>query len=366
MKVEILDLKLRYSEEKSELINCFKKVVSQGNLILTPEVDKFEREICKYTGAKFCLGLNSGTDALMMALWSIGIKKGDEVITSATSFVATSNSIRHLGAIPVFADVQDDLNISPEKIEKLITKKTKAIMPVHWTGRVCNMEKILKIAKKHNLKVIEDAAQAMGAYFKNKHAGTFGIVSAFSTHPFKNLNAVGDGGFIITDNKKIYEKIKTYRNHGLKNRDDVEIVGVNSRLDSLHAEILSFRLRKLKNIISRKKKNIDLYEKLTTSRDIQIIKKDKKIKSSHSMFVTLCKNRDKLKNYLEKFKIQSRIYYKKPLHLVKANKDLGYRKGDLPNTEKFASLVLSFPYHQHLNTKQIKYVCKKINQFYKK
>ena len=365
MKVEILDLKQRYSEEKYEILKCVKRVLSKGNLILTPEVDSFEKEICKYTGAKYCLGLNSGTDALMMGLWSVGIKKGEEVITSATSFVATSNSIRHVGAIPVFVDVQNDLNIDPDLIEKAITKKTRAIMPVHWTGRVCDMEKIKKIAKKYNLIIIEDAAQAMGAYFENKHAGTFGKVSAFSTHPFKNLNAVGDGGFIITDDKKIYDKIKMYRNHGLRGRDDVEIVGINSRIDSIHAEILKFRLKKLKNIISRKRKNINQYKQLVKNKNFKIIEDDQKIKSSHSMFVTVCNKRDKLKEFLEKSNIQSRIYYKKPLHLIKANKDLGYKRGDLPNTERFANLVLSFPYHQHLKKNQIQFVCKQINKFYK-
>ena len=189
------------------------------------------KKICKYVGAKYCLGLNSGTDALMMSLWATGISKGDEVITSPISFIASASSIIHLGAKPVFVDVKEDLNIDPDLIEKAITKKTKAIMPVHWTGRICDMNKIKKIAKKYKLLVIEDAAQAMGSYSNKKHAGTFGNISAFSTHPLKNLNALGDGGFIITDNKKYYDKIKLYRNHGLKSRDNVEIVGVNSRLD---------------------------------------------------------------------------------------------------------------------------------------
>ena len=202
MKVELIDLRDRYKEEGKAIIKIVEKVLSKGNLILTKEVQNFEKSICKFTGAKFCLGLNSGTDALMMSLWSSGIKRGDEVITSPISFVATANSIIHVGAKPVFVDVGDDLNINPDLIEAAITKKTKAIMPVHWTGRVCEMDKIVKIAKKYKLKIIEDAAQATGAYYKGKHAGTFGKISAFSTHPLKNLNALGDGGFIITNEKK--------------------------------------------------------------------------------------------------------------------------------------------------------------------
>ena len=364
MKVEILDLKQRFVEEKKELLNCIRRVVQKGNLILTSEVEFFEKAVTKFTGSKYCLGVNSGTDALMLSLWSIGIKKGDEVITSPISFIATSNSISHIGAKPVFVDIGDDLNINPDLIEKAITKKTKAIMPVHWTGRVSNMDKIVKIAKKYNLAIIEDAAQAMGAFFKNKHAGSFGKISGFSAHPFKNLNAVGDAGFILTNEKKLYEKIKMYRNHGLKGRDNVEIVGVNSRLDSLHAEVLRFRLKRLNSIISRKRKNILLYKKYLKTNCLKIIPEGKYEKSSHSMFVTLCKNRDELQKYLEKFKIQSRIYYKTPLHLYNATKYLKYKKGDLPKAEEFSKKFLSLPYHQHLSENQIKFVCKKINQFY--
>ena len=364
MTIEILDLKKRYQEEKHEILNCIKRVLKKGNLILTPEVQNFEKSICKFSGSKYCLGVNSGTDALMMSLWSVGVKKGDEVITSPISFIATASSIIHLGAKPVFVDVNNDLNINSDLIEQAITKRTKVIMPVHWTGRVCNMEKILKIAKRHNLIVIEDAAQAMGAYFKNKHAGTFGKISAFSTHPFKNLNALGDGGFVITNEKRLYDKIKLYRNHGLRGRDNVEIIGVNSRLDSLHAEILNFRLRRLKNIISRKRKNIEYYKKFVNTESMKILESNKNEKNSYSMFVALCERRDELQKYLQRFKIQTRVYYKTPLHLYKATKYLGFTKGDFPNAEKFVKQVLSFPYHQHLTKKEIKFVCKKINNFY--
>ncbi|MBG56027.1 MAG: transcriptional regulator [Deltaproteobacteria bacterium] len=364
MKVEILDLKQRYQEEKVGLLKCIKRVLQKGNLILTPEVERFEKAVSKFTGSKYCLGVNSGTDALMLSLWGAGVKRGDEVITSPISFIATSNSISHICATPVFVDIDDDLNINPDLIEKAITRRTKAIMPVHWTGRVCNMDKILRIAKKYNLLVVEDAAQAMGAYFKNKHAGTFGKISGFSAHPFKNLNAVGDAGFVITNEKRLYDKIKMYRNHGLKGRDNVEMVGINSRLDSLNAEILSFRLKRLNNIIARKKKNINYYKKYLKSGSIKIIPERKSEKSSHSMFVTLCEDRDKLQKYLEKFKIQTRVYYKTPLHLYKATKYLKYKKGDLPKAEEFSKKFLSLPYHQHLSRSQIRFVCKKINDFY--
>jgi dTDP-4-amino-4,6-dideoxygalactose transaminase len=364
MKVELIDLRDRFKEEGKAIIKIVEKVLSKGNLILTKEVQNFEKSICKFTGAKFCLGLNSGTDALMMSLWSYGIKKGDEVITSPISFVATANSIIHVGAKPVFVDVRDDLNINPDLIEAAITKNTKAIMPVHWTGRVCEMDKITKIAKKYKLKIIEDAAQATGAYYKGRHAGTFGKISAFSTHPLKNLNALGDGGFIITNEKKLYDKIKLYRSHGLEGRDDAKIIGVNSRLDSLNAEVLSFRLKKLKNIINRRKKNINYYKKYIKTDKVKILSDGKNEKNAYVMFVVLAENRNKLQEYLKKFNIQSLLYYPTPLHLHNSMKYLGYKKGNLINAERITSKVISFPHHQHLTEKQIKFVSEKINKFY--
>ena len=364
MKVELIDLRDRFKEERKAIIKIVEKVLSKGNLILTKEVQNFEKSICKFTGAKFCLGLNSGTDALMMSLWSSGIKRGDEVITSPISFVATANSIIHVGAKPVFVDVGDDLNINPDLIEAAITKNTKAIMPVHWTGRVCEMDKIIKIAKKYKLKIIEDAAQATGAYYKGRHAGTFGKISAFSTHPLKNLNALGDGGFIITNEKKLYDKIKLYRSHGLEGRDDAKIIGVNSRLDSLNAEVLSFRLKKLKNIINRRKKNINYYKKYIKTDKVKILSDGKNEKNAYVMFVVLAENRNKLQEYLKKFNIQSLLYYPTPLHLHNSMKYLGYKKGNLINAERITSKVISFPHHQHLTEKQIKFVSEKINKFY--
>ena len=366
MKVELIDLKQRFKHEEKTIMKIVHKVLSKGNLILTKEVQNFEKSVCKYTNTKYCLGLNSGTDALMMSLWSSGIKKGDEVITSPISFVATANAIVHVGAKPVFVDVGEDLNINPKLIENAITKKTKAIIPVHWTGRVCQMDEIMKIANKYGLIVIEDAAQATGAYYKKKHAGTFGKISAFSTHPLKNLNALGDGGFVITNDKRLYDKIKLYRSHGLEGRDDAKIIGVNSRLDSLNAEVLSFRLKKLKEIIKKRKRNINLYRKYIKTDKVKILDDGKNEINSYVMFITLSKKREKLQKYLKKYRIQSLLYYPTPLHMHKSMKFLKYGKGSLPKAEKIASEVISFPHHQHITEKQIKYVCSKINLFYGK
>lgn len=364
--IELIDLKLRYKSEKKEILKCLDKVLSKGHLILTKELEDFEKKISNYNGVKYCLGLNSGTDALMMALWSLGIGKGDEVITSSISFIASIGAIIHVGAKPILVDINEDLNMNCDLIESKITKKTKAIMPVHWTGRICNMNKINKIARRNNLFVIEDAAQAMGSLYKNKSAGNFSDISAFSSHPLKNLNALGDGGFVLTNKKNLYEKIRRYRNHGMIRRDDAEIFGVNSRLDSLNAEVLSFRLGKLKNVVKRRRENVKIYlENIKTEKVKFSIEKNFE-KNSYVMFIALCENRDELKSFLDKNGIQTLIYYGTPLHLHKASKVLGYEKGDFPVAEDCAKKVLAFPHHQYLKKNQILYVCRKINQFYEK
>lgn len=364
MKVEFIDLKSRYKLEKKEILSCINKILKKGNLVLTKELEEFENLICKYTGAKYCVGLNSGTDALMMSLWALGIRKGDEVITSPISFIATAGAIMHVGAKPVFVDVKEDFNIDADKIEEKINSKTKAIMPVHWTGRMCNMNKIKSIAKKHKLFLIEDAAQAMGSYFNNIHAGRYSDISAFSTHPLKNLNALGDGGFVLTDKKNLYKKIKLNRNHGLKSRDNVEFFGLNSRLDVLNAEVLKFRLKKLRDINAKRRKNVSIYRKNLKIKNIKILEDAKNEINSYVMFLIQAEKRDSLQKFLTKKKIQSLIYYSKPLHMHKASKILQVKKGSLPIAEKLASKVLALPHHQNLTKKQILYVCNKIKEFY--
>ncbi len=365
MKIELIDLKQRYKEESNQILRSINKVLSKGNLVLTKELSNFEDNVCKYTGSKYCLGLNSGTDALMMSLWALGIGKGDEVITSPTSFVATIGAIIHVGAKPVFVDISEDLNIDPDKIVSKITKKTKAIMPVHWAGKMCEMEKICAIAKKYKLKVIEDAAQGMGSYFKKKHAGTFSDIAAFSTHPLKNLNGLGDGGFVTTNNKILYEKIKLYRNHGMKSRDNVHLFGVNSRLDVLNAEVLNFRLKKLKSVIIKRRRNVSTYQKFLDQKYIKVPYDDKNQFSSFVIFLCLCERRDELQKYLSSKGIQSLVYYGTPLHKHRASKNIKLNKAKLPVSEKLAKKVLALPHHQGLSTKKIKTVCKYINNFYK-
>jgi dTDP-4-amino-4,6-dideoxygalactose transaminase len=364
MKVPFIDLQQRYQEEKYELLACVDNVLSKGHLILTQEVNEFEEQAAEYIDVKHVIGLNSGTDALMMALWAYGIGKGDEVITTPVSFVATTGAIVHVGATPVYVDVCDDQNIDVSKIEAAITPRTKAIMPVHWSGRIANMDTIMDIAKKHNLIVIEDAAQSMGAYYRGKHGGSFGDAAAYSAHPLKNLNALGDAGFMSTNDNEVNRKVRLYRTHGLESRDNCVLYGVNSRLDSLNAEVLKFRLERLKAIVDRRRHNVDLYKSIIKQESIFIPPEKPEEHNSYVMFITQADQRDKLKDYLQSHDIESLVYYGTPLHLHKAAARFGLKKGDLPVAEAQCEKVLALPHHQNLTDDQIIYVAEKVNAFY--
>ena len=366
MKINYVSLDKQSKDQSQKLLKIFRDCLNKSIFVNGDEVSKFERKVSRKCGTKYAVALNSGTDALTLALKLVGIKKGDEVITPPNSFISSTSSIIHLGAKPVFVDTADDQNIDANKIEKKITKKTKAIVPVHWTGRMCDMDQLIHLSKKYNIKIIEDAAQAMGSYYKNIHAGKFSKVAAFSCHPLKNLNALGDSGFITTDDKKIYEKINLYKNHGLKSRDNVEILGLNSRLDTLNSCVLSIRLKKLKNIIKKRNSNIKLYQKYIKTDQVRIIPKEKNQINSSVIFNIICKKRNELKKYLDKFNIQTLIYYGKPLHLHKPMRKFGYKKGDFPIAEKLCNQVLALPHNQYITKEQIKFISNKINNFYNK
>lgn len=366
MTIEFIDLKARYKDEKKQLNKIFNKVLKSGQLILSDENKKLEKNISDYLNTKYCVTLNSGTDALLMALWALGIKKNDEVITSTISFIATAASIDHIGAKPIFVDVDNDLNIDIKKIEQKITKKTKAIIPVHWTGKMCNMKEIKLIADKYNLKIIEDAAQAIGSKLDGLSPGRYSDIATFSTHPLKVLNAIGDGGFLTTNNKDLYEKIIKYRNHGMVARDTFEFYGLNSRMDALNAAIVNYRLKKTKLIIKKRKKNIDIYKKNIKTSKFVFIEDNKNEVQSYTMFVAMAENRDQLQKYLSSNNIQSLVYYGTPLHLQRASKKHGYKKDDFPQAEYYCNRVISLPFHQYMKKKEILLICKFVNKFYLK
>lgn len=272
--------------------------------------------------------------------------------------------VTHLGLKPKFVDILDDQNIDPSQIEKNITKKTKVIMPVHLTGRVCRMKEILKIAKKYNLKVIEDSAQAFGSKLSNRHAGTFGDVGCFSTHPLKNLNSVGDGGFMVTNNKSIYERARILRNHGTKDRNVIDEFGFVSRLDAIQAVVLNYRLKKVNRLIKIRRRNAALYKKFLTKK-IFIPKERKDEFNTYHTFVVQTPKRDQLKKYLIKNKIETAIHYPIPIHLQPSAKKIGHKEGDFIKTEQQSKKILTLPIHQYLKESDIIKISQTVNNFFK-
>ena len=349
-----------------EIFKSINKTVKFNDFTLGRYVDLFEKEFCKYQKVKYAVGVGSGTDAIFLSLKALGIKDGDEIITPTYSFYATAGAIATAGAKPIFVDVKDDLNIDEDKIEKKITKKTKAIVPVHWSGRICNMKKILRLAKKYNLHVVEDACHAILAHDdKKKYAGNFGITGCFSMHPLKNLNVWGDGGIIATNNKKIYEKLKLMRNHGLISRDNCKIYGYNSRLDTIQAAVALKMIKQINFITNSRIKNANyLNEKLKSIKQIKLIKEQKKYKSVYHLYQFYCEKRNQLNNFLRSNKIDSKIHYPKPLHLHDAAKKFKYNKGQFKNAEKLSKKVISIPVHEFVSKKQLDLIINKIQKFY--
>ena len=365
MKIRHNYLSEQFSNSK-KIFSLINKTVKFNDFTLGRYVDLFEKEFCKYQKVKYAIGVGSGTDAIFLSLKALGIKDGDEIITPTYSFYATAGAIATAGAKPIFVDVKDDLNIDEDKIEKKITKKTKAIVPVHWSGRICNMKKILKLAKKYNLHVVEDACHAILAHDdKKKYAGNFGVTGCFSMHPLKNLNVWGDGGIIATNNKKIYEKLRLMRNHGLTSRDNCKIYGYNSRLDTIQAAVALKMIKKINFITNSRIKNANyLNEKLKSIKQIKLIKEQKKYKSVYHLYQFYCEKRNQLNNFLRSNKIDSKIHYPKPLHLHDAAKKFKYNKGQFKNAEKLSKKVISIPVHEFVSKKQLDLIINKIQKFY--
>jgi len=332
-------------------------VVRRNDFTLGKEVDKFENKIKKLLKSRYVVSVGSGTDALMLSLKALGIREGDEIITTPFTFYATIGAIVTAGAVPKFVDVKDDYNIDELLIEKAITKKTKAIMPVHWAGRICEMSKIKAISKKYKLPIIEDSCHAILGKYKNKFAGTFGAYGCFSMHPLKNLNVWGDGGFVICANSQLYKKMKLLRNHGLVSRDKNLIFGYNSRLDTIQAAVGIEALKKLKNTTSKRISNSMFLDKIfSKNMNIIIPKREKYLKEVfHLYHVRFQKKtiRDKVLKELIKNKIDGKIHYPTSMHLQPAAKIYGYKKGDFPVSENLSQTSISLPVHEFLDKQDL-------------
>ncbi|MCK5475599.1 MAG: DegT/DnrJ/EryC1/StrS family aminotransferase [Candidatus Pacebacteria bacterium] len=376
--MQFLDLNKQYRSIKKEIDTAIKRVLDNNIFIGGQEVENFEKEMAKFCGSKYAIGVNSGTDALYLSLKSFDIGYGDEVITTPFTFVATAEVIANCGAKPVFVDINPKtFNIDIAKIEEKITKKTKAIIPVHLFGQMADMDGIMRIAKKYKLYVIEDAAQAIGAETKPKaksqkpkvfKAGSIGDYGCFSFFPSKNLGAYGDGGMIITDNKKLADKIKSLRNHGSSPKEKYKnlVLGTNSRLDAIQAAILKVKLRYLNKWNEERRKKADYYsENLNELKNITTPFIERNKTHIFHQYTIRIKNgkRDKFKDFLDKEGIPTMVYYPLPLHIQPAFKYLGYKKGDFPETEKAAKEVLSLPIYAEIGKKNHNLVIKKIKGF---
>jgi dTDP-4-amino-4,6-dideoxygalactose transaminase len=363
MKVDIFTLKKQYEQIKDELKGPIEKVMSSGGFILGEDVGLFEQEFSAYCGVKYGIGVNSGTDALFLACLACGIGKGDEVITPAYTYIATSLGISMAGAIPVFADVEEKTySIDILKIEKAITKKTKAILLVHLYGHPADMDPIIQIAKKHKLKVIEDCAQAHGALYKNKKVGSFGDVACFSFYPTKNLGAFGDGGMVITNSEEIREKMILLRDYGRKGRYEHIIKGYNSRLDTLQAAVLRVKLKHLDEWNEKRRKNAALYTKLFKESKLDIILPLEEAYAKHVYHLYAVRVKDR-KDVMEKLAdkgVRTLIHYPIPVHLQECYKELKYKKGDFPIAEKCCEEIMSLPMYPELTEEEIRYVVEQL------
>lgn len=363
MNVPFFDYRRQLKKINHEIDQAIKRVLNSGQLILDGQVAEFEKNFANYIGPKYGIGVNSGTDALKIALRALNIKPGDEVITVANTAVPSVSAMREVGARPKFVDIKGDYTMAETKITDVITKKTKAIMVVHLYGQPCNLPAIIKIAKKYKLKVVEDCAQAHGAKIGNKKVGTFGEISCFSFYPTKNLGAYGDGGMILTNNKNLAESCRALRVYGMKRGYYSEKEGYNSRLDEIQAAILNVKLEYLGRWNRQRKKIADFYFKNIKNQKIILPKINKNTVNSFHLFVIRTNARKLLEKYLQDNNIGYGIHYPYPIHLQTAYKFLGYKKGDLPLTEKYSKQILSLPIFPELTLEELKYITEKLNHW---
>lgn len=363
MKVKCNVLDRQFFQYQQEYEEAALRVLRSGWYVLGNEVKQFEEEFAAFTGRKYCVGLNSGLDALIMSVRALGISQGDEVIVQANTYIATVLGITENGAIPVFVEPDECYNIDADKIEVAITDKTKAIMVVHLYGQASNMGKIMGISKKYNLPVIEDCAQSHGACFDGKMTGSFGISGCFSFYPTKNLGAFGDAGAIVTDDKDFADKVRMMRNYGSRIKYYNEIEGLNSRLDEMQAALLRVKLQHIKEL---NQERVVLAERYTKGITNEYIVKPEIRNGANSIFhqyVIRCKDRSNLQKYLLEQGIQTQIHYPVPPHLAECYERLGHKRGDYPITEQYANEVLSLPIYTGMTWEEQDYVIEKLNTF---
>ncbi len=382
VSVPLLDLKAQYATIRTEVQAAIDRVVESQYFILGPEVEALEREVAAYSQCQYGIGVSSGTDALLVSLIAIGIKPGDEVITTPYTFFATAGAIARLGAKPVFVDIDPcTYNLNPAGLEAVITERSRAIIPVHLYGQMADMDQIMEVAQRYNLYVIEDAAQAIGADYKGRRAGSVGHLGCFSFFPSKNLGGFGDGGMVVANDPELADRVKLLRNHGYRPKYYNKVVGGNFRLDAIQAAILRVKLTYLDQWTMARQRNAATYRRLFTKAGLVIdAKNDVSLDQEqgvimpletglgrhiYNQFVICGKRRDALKDHLKQQNVGTEIYYPVPLHLQECFADLGYRRGDFPVSERAAWQTLALPIYPELTEAMQAAVVDAIADFYR-
>ena len=364
-------MKVRYSYLSQQFSNCddlwdnLKKFVPTGDFTLGKPLTEFENGFAKLIGTKHAIGVNSGTDAIKLSLKALGVSHGDEVITTANTFVATVGAIVELGAIPVFVDCDDTFCMNVDLLESKITPKTKAIVPVHFTGYMTDMRKLNPIAQRYNLPIIEDACQSILGAIDGVKAGTWGNTGCFSLHPLKNLNVWSDGGVIVTNDDKLADELRLLRNHGLIDRDTVTIMGYNSRLDTIQAVVGNWLLPTAVDISNKRIENANYYDKhLSQIKQISIPPRPSGFRIVYHLYIIFAEDRDNLLEYCIEKGIEAKVHYPIPIYRQKALQYLGLQEGDFPVTDAHTKKIITFPCDQHLSIEEMDYVIQTVQNFY--
>jgi len=363
MFVPYLDLKAEYASLRDELLEALDRVCRNATFILGEEVDAFEKQFAAFCETKHCAGLNSGTSALHLGLLALGVQPGDEVITTPNTFLATAEAITYCGARPVFVDIDPTTaNLDPARIERAITRQTKAIVPVHLYGRPADMDSILEIASRHHLGVLEDACQAHGARYRGRRAGSIGHAAAFSFYPTKNLAACGEGGALTTNDDRIAEFARAARTHGQTGRYEHEFVGYNYRMEGFQGAVLQVKLKHYEEASARRHELARMYRRLLEGARLRIPHDDPRDDCAYHLFVVYVDRRDEIRSKLADRGIETAVHYPRPLHLQPAYASCGIPRGTLPESERACDRVISLPFYPAMNDEQVEYVANSLRE----
>lgn len=366
-------MQVRYSYLPQQFENCddlwdvLKEFVATGDFTLGKPLEEFEQKFAKLIGTKHAVGVNSGTDAIKLSLKALGVKNGDQVITTANTFVATVGAISELGAVPVFVDCDNTFCMNMDLLEEAITPQTKAVVPVHFTGYMTDMRKLLPMAEKHGFAVVEDACQSILGAIDGKNAGTWSQTGAFSLHPLKNLNVWSDGGMIVTSDNALADQLRILRNHGMIDRDTIGVLGYNSRLDTIQAIVGNWLISQTEWIAQKRIENATYYDThLRNLPEVTVPPRPTDYRIVYHLYMVFAENRDELLQHCLDHGIEAKVHYPVPIYRQPALKHLGYRSGDFPVTDAHAQKIITFPCDQHLSREEIDYVIQTVTDFYRK